>query len=126
MESIIDYSQISNDCIAVFTEYSTHTLHDELMARRKSNTKFTLEELENILVSVVKALHYLEAESIGHGCISAKDIVVSQNGIVKLIDPSLATSSPLQLMPGYLYSPELLQFNQLQNSKNNSMTSLAA
>jgi hypothetical protein len=62
-------------------------------------------------VSVLKALNYLESKSIGHGCISLRDIVISNNGVVKLIDPCLATSSPLNLVPGYYYSPELLYFN---------------
>ena len=59
----------------------------------------------------MKALKYLEDRSVGHGCISLKDISLSENGIIKLIDPSMASSSPLKLMPGYFYSPELLSFN---------------
>lgn len=50
-------------------------------------------------------MNYLESKSIGHGCISMKDIVISSNGVVKLIDPCLATSSPLNLIAGYYYSP---------------------
>jgi hypothetical protein len=96
----------------VFTQYSTHTLHEELLARRDSNTRFTLQELENILVSVVKALHYLQTHCIGHGCCSVKDLLISGDGTVKLVDPCLATSSPLRLVTGYHYSPELLAYNR--------------
>lgn len=60
------------------------------------------------MVSVLKALGYLETKAIGHGCVSRKDIVIASNGTVKLIDPALATSSPLNLISGYYYSPELL------------------
>jgi hypothetical protein len=93
-------------------------LEEELKTRRKSNTRFTLEELENILVSAVKALQYLESKSVGHGCCSAKDIAISHDGTVRLVDPCLASSSPLLLTPGYFYSPELLSYNQTQNGYN--------
>ena len=63
------------------------------------------------MVSVLKALEYLESQSIGHGCVSRKDVVISNDGVVKLIDPSLASSSPLDLISGYHYSPELLSLN---------------
>ena len=107
----------------MFTEYSTHTLEEELSARRKSNTRFSLEELENILVSVLKALGYLESQSIGHGCVSRKDVVISNDGLVKLIDPSLASSSPLDLISGYYYSPELLSLNsKAAYNKNTSIS----
>lgn len=46
---------------------------------------------------------------------------------MKLIDPSLASSSPLTLIYGYYYSPELLCFNSIQNqgkSLNFSQTDL--
>lgn len=105
---MVDYCQVSGDSVVVLTEYSSHSLEDELLARRRSGVRFTLEELENVLVSVLKALSYLESKSIGHGCVSKKDIVLSPNGTVKLIDPSLASSSPLNLIYGYYYSPELL------------------
>ena len=72
-------------------------------------------------MSVIGALRYLENEGVGHGCITARDIVVSETGTIKLIDPCLATKSPLQLYHNHAYSPELLSFNHQQNS-NNSMT----
>lgn len=109
----------------VFTEYSTHTLGDELVARRKSNNKFTVEELENILVSVLKGLRYLEDKAIGHGCVSFQDIVVSAIGTVKLIDPSLASNSPFHLISGYYYSPELLSYNLSQSKLNSNPACLS-
>jgi hypothetical protein len=72
------------------------------------------------LVSVLKALNYLESKSIGHGCISMKDIVIASSGVVKLIDPCFATSSPFNLISGYYYSPELLYFNSLKNFNKTS------
>lgn len=37
--------------------------------------------------------------------------MISANGTVKLMDPSMATNSPFNVTPGYLYSPELLSHN---------------
>jgi len=77
----------------------------------KEENYFTLEEIENILVSIIKCLQYLEDKKIGHGCISLLDIGISENGRIKLFDPVLASNSPFSLKQGYHYSPELYENN---------------
>ena len=59
-------------------------------------------------MSVLKLLEYLETVEIGHGCISPLDICLS-DGMVKVVDPSIASSSPFMISDGYYYSPELLE-----------------
>lgn len=95
------------DSIVTFYEYSTHSLIEEVEARILDENAFTAEELENILVSVLKALDYLENEATGHGCVSPTDICLAE-GLVKIVDPSIASSSPLSIHEGYYYSPELM------------------
>lgn len=55
-------------------------------------------------------LSYLQKENIGHGSISLIDIYITQDGLVKIIDPSIASSSPFNLTEGYYYSPEILKY----------------
>jgi hypothetical protein len=52
-------------------------------------------------------LAYLEVEETGHGCMSPIDICLS-DGTIKIVDPSIASASPLSVTEGYYYSPELL------------------
>ena len=46
------------------------------------------------MISVVKAIKYLSDADVGHGCLSLKDIMLDPNGMVKLVDPSMASNSP--------------------------------
>jgi hypothetical protein len=101
------YASPDVDSIVSFYEYSTHSLIQEIEARALDDNTFTAEELENILVSVLKVLDYLENEATGHGCVAPTDICLAE-GVVKIVDPSIASSSPLSLHEGYYYSPELL------------------
>jgi hypothetical protein len=61
-------------------------------------------------------LAYLQKESVGHGCISPIDIFIAADGTVKVVDPSIATSSPFNLLEGYYYSPEIMNYFRDQDS----------
>jgi hypothetical protein len=39
-------------------------------------------------------LAYLQKENIGHGSVSLLDMYISPDGLVKIVDPSIASSSP--------------------------------
>lgn len=71
---------------------------------------FEERELWNILLSCVLPMAYLQREAVGHGCLSPVDIFIDTDGSTKIVDPSIATSSPLTIQPGYYYSPELLHY----------------
>lgn len=60
---------------------------------------------------MLKVLGYLEGEETGHGCLSPLDICLA-DGVIKVVDPSIASSSPFSLREGYYYSPELLSHIQ--------------
>lgn len=64
----------------------------------------------SILCSSVLGLSYLQKESVGHGCISPIDIFIANDGTIRVVDPSIATSSPFVLQEGYYYSPEIMEY----------------
>ena len=55
-------------------------------------------------MSGLKLLQYLEESEIGHGCISPLDICLADD-LVKIVDPSVASSNPFSIVEGYYYSP---------------------
>ena len=59
---------------------------------------------------MVLALGYLQQENIGHGSVSLLDMYITPDGLVKIVDPSIASSSPFNFMDGYYYSPEILRY----------------
>ena len=91
--------------VITFYEYSAHSLMDELEERMKERRPFEESELWNILCSVVLGLAYLQKENIGHGSVSLLDMYISPDGLVKIVDPSIASSSPFNFSEGYYYSP---------------------
>lgn len=101
---------VASHKVVTFFEYSTHSLLQEVEARYAESRLFEESEVWSILCSSVLGLAYLQKESIGHGCVSPIDIFVAPDGTVKVVDPSIATSSPFNLLEGYYYSPEIMEF----------------
>lgn len=58
--NVIDYCQTARNTVEVLIEHSAYSLKEEQMARKDRQNLFTAEELENVLVSVMKGLRYLE------------------------------------------------------------------
>jgi hypothetical protein len=48
-------------------------------------------------MSCVLGLAYLQKESVGHGCISPIDIFITKDGVVHVVDPSIASAEPFQI-----------------------------
>ena len=63
--------------VLCFFEYSKYPLRMEIEERRGSGEMFGEEELWEVLSSVLKALGYLQSESIGHGSVTTSDIFIS-------------------------------------------------
>jgi len=53
-------------------------------------------------------LAYLQRECVGHGCISPIDIFITKDGVIHIVDPSIASAEPFTPQEGYYYSPEVL------------------
>jgi len=65
-------------------------------------------ELWNILASCTIGLAYLQRECVGHGCISPIDIFITKDGVIHIVDPSIASAEPFVSQEGYYYSPEMV------------------
>ena len=62
----------------------------------------------SIICSPALSLSYLQKQNMGHGCVSVIDIFLTPEGLIKICDPAIASSSPFDFVEGYYYSPELL------------------
>lgn len=62
----------------------------------------------SIICSPTLGLSYLQKQNMGHGCVSVIDIFLTAEGLIKICDPAIASSSPFDYVEGYYYAPQLL------------------
>ena len=92
-----------------FFDYSTHKLRDEIEVRTVEDRPFEETEMWSIVCSPTLGLSYLQKQNIGHGCVSVIDIFLTPEGLIKINDPAISSSSPFSFVEGYYYAPELLE-----------------
>ena len=99
----------TNKSIQAVYEYGELSLKQEIETRVSSNAFFEEDELWAILVTIVKALGYLQERGIIYGVLNSDKIFINPaDHNVKLLDPSAAASDPRKITEGRLYSPEIL------------------
>lgn len=75
--------------LAIFFEQFSSDAATEFQARSKEKDYFAEEELEESLISVIKALSFLEMNKIRHGNLTPEAIFMSNDGEIKLLEFSL-------------------------------------
>jgi serine/threonine protein kinase len=88
-------------------ERAEHTLRDEVAARIQEGKGFREKELWSILCSCAIVMAHLERKGVFYKGITPEDIFLSDDGIVKIVDPELCSISEANDLKPY-YAPEFL------------------
>ena len=94
---LIDYSSLKENylCSNMYKlnwicEYISRDIYSELNIRKLGEKNyFSEEELWFLLGSLISVLNFLQIENTYHGCLRTSTIFLNDEGIIKLIDPSL-------------------------------------
>ena len=100
--------------VCALFEYLPHTLASEIAARRSEQNRFSDKELWSILCSCTLAFSFLQRQGVELECFNLKDIMLSDEGVIKLNNPFNTgdTCSSTVFDPSYFYSPEQLEGGQ--------------
>lgn len=107
--------------ISSLYEYGKHSLRNEVEARLHEKKRFCEKELWSILCSCCIVMAYLEKSNVEYRLISPDDIFLTDEGVVKVVDPELAIVNRSSNARSY-YAPELLTSHR--DSPNSSVFSL--
>ena len=93
--------------ITTVYKYGRTTLKEDIGQRQEGQNYYAVEEVWQILYSMVRGLEYLESNQIGYGVLHPRHVFIDEG--VKLMDPSAIAEDPLSVTSGRLYSPEIVK-----------------
>jgi len=101
--SILGYSEVANKNLcsemnqfSLYFEYLRRDLASEILSRAEKQEYFSEEEAWYLVNSLLSAVDYLQTRGLAHGAIHPRNVLINDEGEVKLYDTGLLSAQSVQ------------------------------